>query len=86
VACVPEPKLRSRRELYVTDTTNQQGHYALRGLRPGAYKLYAFDEVDPGAIYSPEFLKPFEDMGESIEVKEKDTITKPLQVLHQTED
>jgi hypothetical protein len=86
VVCVPEPKLRARHELYITDTTNQQGHYVLRGLRPGAYKVYAFDEVDPGAIYSSEFLKPIEDMGESMEVKEKDTLTKPLQVLHQTED
>ncbi|MFL6300854.1 MAG: hypothetical protein ACJ71N_09640, partial [Terriglobales bacterium] len=39
VACVPEPKLRSRRELFITDTTNQQGHYVLRGLRPGSYKV-----------------------------------------------
>ena len=86
VVCVPEAKLRARHELYITDTTNQQGHYVLRGLRPGAYEVYAFDEVDPGAIYSSEFLKPIEDMGESMEVKEKDTLTKPLQVLHQTED
>jgi hypothetical protein len=86
VACVPEGIARARHELYITDTTNQQGHYVLRGLRPGSYKLYAFDEIDPGAIYSSEFLKPFEDLGESIEVKEKDTLNKPLQVLHQTED
>ncbi|MFL6300044.1 MAG: carboxypeptidase-like regulatory domain-containing protein, partial [Terriglobales bacterium] len=86
VACVPEPKLRSRRELFITDTTNQQGHYVLRGLRPGSYKVYAFDEIDPGAIYSSEFLKPFEDMGESLTIQERDTVTKNLLVLHQTED
>jgi hypothetical protein len=86
VACVPEPKLQSRRELFVTDRTNQQGHYTLRGLRPGSYKLYAFDEIDPGAIYSSEFLKPFEEMGETLNVQERDTLTKPLQVLHHTED
>ena len=86
VACVPEPKLRHRRDLYITDTTNQQGHYVLRGLRPGSYRLYALDEVDPGAIYSSDFLKPFEDMGESLNVKEKDAVSKDLQVLHQIED
>ena len=86
VACVPEGTASSRRELYITDTTDQQGHYMLPGLRPGSYKLYAFDDIDPGAIYSSEFLKPFEDMGESITVQEKDAVTKNLQVLHQTED
>ena len=87
VTCVPkDPTLREQYELYVNDTTNQQGHYVLRGLRPGSYKLYAFDQIDQGAVYSPEFLKPFEDMGESIAIEEKGSLTKDLQVLHASEE
>jgi hypothetical protein len=43
VACVPGPEHRNRRDLYQQDTTDQQGHFSLRGLNLGAYMVPAWE-------------------------------------------
>ena len=40
-------KLRSLNEFVKTARTDKDGQYSVRGLAPGAYKLYAWQDVDP---------------------------------------
>jgi len=64
--------------MYGSTATQEQGAFVFKGVRPGAYKLFAFEEVEMFAWLDPEFLKPVESLGESISVSEGDRVTKQL--------
>jgi protocatechuate 3,4-dioxygenase beta subunit len=66
IALVPEEKHRGEFRLYKTKTTDQHGHFELRGIAPGEYKLFSWQEVESQAWEDSEFLKPFEKKGEKI--------------------
>ncbi len=68
VALVPEPDRRDREDLYRSATTDQYGRFTLRGIAPGEYKLFAFEDIEPGAYQDPAFLEPYEDQGEKVEL------------------
>jgi hypothetical protein len=40
----------------------------MKGVRPGAYKLFAFQEIEPFEWLDPEQLKMVEALGESLQV------------------
>lgn len=60
VALVPESTRREQFHLYKTASTDQYGHFELRGIAPGEYKLFSWEEVKADAWQDPEFIKPFE--------------------------
>ena len=70
VALVPDRARRTQYRLYKTQTTDQYGHFDLRGIAPGEYKLFSWEEAESDAWQDPEFLKAFEDKGEKISVPE----------------
>jgi protocatechuate 3,4-dioxygenase beta subunit len=78
VVLVPELKHREQYRLYKTQTTDQNGRFDLRGIPPGDYKLFSWEEVEMGAWEDPEFLKPFEEKGEKITLREGDQKTLSL--------
>jgi hypothetical protein len=46
------------------------GHFLLRGIPPGDYKIFCWDEVEDGAWEDPDFLKAFEKQGQSVSMEE----------------
>jgi hypothetical protein len=72
VVLVPDAKHRMQHRLYKTQTTDQYGHFDLRGIAPGEYKLFSWEAVESGAWEDPEFLKPSEEKGSKIAVQEGD--------------
>jgi len=66
---VPSAEHRKRTDLYQRDTTDEHGHFSLRGLNPGKYTVLAFDEPQPD-IHDPEFLKAYEGRGENVQLDE----------------
>ncbi len=64
VVLVPDPSRRDQSHLYRKVATDQFGHYLLRGIAPGDYKLFCWDEVEDGAREDPDFLRAYEDRGE----------------------
>jgi hypothetical protein len=72
VVLVPDAARRERHDLYKTARTDQHGQFVLRGLTPGDYKLFSWDQIDEGAWEDPDFLKPFEEKGEKVTVQEGD--------------
>jgi protocatechuate 3,4-dioxygenase beta subunit len=66
---VPSAEHRNRRDLYQRDTTDELGHFRLRGLNPGKYTVLAFDELQAD-IRQPEFLKSYEGRGEHVQLDE----------------
>jgi hypothetical protein len=81
VVLVPSGKRRSRFDLYKTQTTDQYGHFDFPGLPPGDYKLFSWEEIEEYAWQDPEFLKPVEDKGEEVALKESDQKTVNLTAI-----
>src|ERR1039458_3300224 len=57
------PQEKERREVslfYFTTSTDQSGNFTFSRVTPGEYKAYAWDEVESGAWFDPDFLKPIE--------------------------
>jgi hypothetical protein len=66
---VPSAERRNRMDLYQQDTSDEIGHFNLRGLNPGTYTVLAFEEPQPD-VREPEFLKAYEGRGEHVQVDE----------------
>ena len=65
-------------QMYRTTTTQENGTFLLKGVRPGAYKLFAFQDVEAFSWLDPEFLRPVEALGESISVGEGEKAARQL--------
>jgi len=67
VVDVPAAEHGMRLDLFQQDTTDQTGHFSLRGLNPGKYTVLAFEELQDD-FRQPEFLKTYENRGEKVEL------------------
>lgn len=56
---------------YKTTDTDQTGHFIIKGVAPGEYKLYAWEEIEEGAYEDPDFMKPHESDGQAVSIKER---------------
>lgn len=74
------PAQRPRMDLFKTTTTDQNGRYEFTSIAPGDYKLFALDDVEPGAWYDPDFLKDYEKQGEPATLDPKAQATVNLHV------
>jgi protocatechuate 3,4-dioxygenase beta subunit len=82
VVLVPEGfALREHAELYKNGVTDQFGKFTLRGVRPGEYKLFAWDDVEPGSWHDPDFLRLYEPKGVKVKVTEGGVEIKELRVI-----
>ncbi len=70
VILVPDPRLRHRSDLYKTAVTDNAGQFRFRGITPGEYKLFAFEEVETGAWQDPDFIRAYENRGVPVQVTE----------------
>jgi protocatechuate 3,4-dioxygenase beta subunit len=69
VVDVPSAEHGSRPDLYQRDTTDASGHFSLRGLNPGKYTVFAFEELQED-VRQPEFLKSYETRGQIVRLEE----------------
>ena len=70
VLLAPEGRFRAVTSFYRLTASDEEGHFEIKGAMPGAYKLYAFEELNANAIEDPEFLKPFESFGAAVVLQE----------------
>jgi hypothetical protein len=75
VILVPDEAHRSSRRLYKSASTDQYGRFELRGIAPGDYKLFSWEDVESGSWEDPDFLRDFEKQGEKISLQEGDQKT-----------
>lgn len=81
VVLVPEARRRDRRDLYRTAATDQYGQFRLRGIAPGEYELYAWEEVEPGAYRDPDFLRRYQEHSEAVRLREGEFKSLTLKVI-----
>jgi hypothetical protein len=66
------PAVNSRRKnfaLYRTTTSLRDGTFALHGIAPGEYKVFAWETVTAGAWENEDFLRRFEDRGTTVRLE-----------------
>jgi hypothetical protein len=72
------PERRGAHELYRITNTSERGLFSLNGVRPGAYKLFAFQEIEPFEWFDPEQLRAVESLGEAVVAGEGENVQRDL--------
>jgi len=80
VTLIPDGSPRSPTR-YKTAGTDQNGNFIIKGVAPGEYKIYAWEDIEEGAYQDPEFMKPHESDGQAVSIKEKAQETVQLKVI-----
>jgi hypothetical protein len=83
VAIVPD-RLRNRQDLYKTASTNQDGQFNIRGIAPGDYRVFAWEDIEPFAYFDPDVLKAFESQAKPVQVQELSRATVEVKLIPAT--
>ena len=75
VVLVPDEARRGRNDAYFTANSDAGGQFTLNNVPPGSYKLFAWEDIPAGAYQYPDFLRRYEDRGQSISVNPNGTVT-----------
>ncbi len=70
VVAVPEEKYRKLPDRFLAGATDQHGRFTIRGVAPGNYTLYAWQDLEEGVYRDPDFLKSQEANGTSVKIDE----------------
>jgi hypothetical protein len=70
VTLIPDPPQPERTSLYQLAETGENGSFQFQGLRPGKYRLYAWEEFEAGSQFDPDVTAPFQARSVAIEVAE----------------
>ncbi|HEV2351612.1 MAG TPA: carboxypeptidase-like regulatory domain-containing protein [Terriglobia bacterium] len=81
VVLVPDPPNRDRDDLYNSKPADQFGRFTMLGLPPGDFKIFAWDSALNVNIRDPEFLKSYEDRGQSVHVEQKHQQTVQVELI-----
>ncbi|MGC9971592.1 MAG: carboxypeptidase-like regulatory domain-containing protein [Bryobacteraceae bacterium] len=81
VALAPDAPRRDQVHLFRSATADRYGRYVLRGVPPGEYRLFAWEDVEAGAWLDPDFLGEYEKRGETVSVDERGRYTVQLKAV-----
>lgn len=76
-----EPELRRSARSYRVAVTQERGAFVFKAVRPGSYKLFALEAVEPFAWLDPQLLEPVDAKGDSVSVSEGDQATRQLVLI-----
>jgi hypothetical protein len=74
-------ELRRCAAMYRVVSTREHDSFEFKDLRPGTYKLFAFQEVEPFAWVDPEVMKPIESLGQIVTVNAGEHISLQLSAI-----
>jgi carboxypeptidase family protein len=77
----PEGRRREQRSFFKMANADAQGHFTIKGIAPGDYKLFAWAQIDDPDYQDPEFLKPYENQGEAVTIRENSRESVQLKLM-----
>ncbi len=81
VVLIPELSRRDQARLYKTATTDKLGQFEFRGIPPGDYELFAWENPDAVPYRDPDFLQAYDKSGETLHVTEGGMYTATLKLI-----
>ncbi len=81
VALIPDPARPELASKLKSATSGADGRFFLTGVAPGEYRLYAFEQPQPGSLVNLEFYTPLESKSVKLTVKEGERKQTDLTVL-----
>jgi hypothetical protein len=79
IVLVPEEaELRLSPQAYRFSQSDSRGAFLFKGVRPGGYRLFAFESIAPFAWMDPAILNGVEEWGQAVVVKEGERATHQL--------
>jgi hypothetical protein len=75
------PEQRGLHPLYRVTNASERGVFTLKGVPPGNYKLFAFQEIAPFEWFDPEQLRMVEALGEALSVAEGESALRDLAAI-----
>jgi len=81
VSVVLIPNVRRRTELYRTTTTDVAGRFHFDRIPPGDYKVFAWEEVQDGAWFDPDFMKGVENRGTPARITDGQTASVRIELI-----
>jgi hypothetical protein len=70
VVAVPDEKYRKLSDRFGIGASDQHGRFTIRGVAPGSYTLYAWQDLEEGVWRDADFLKSQEANGTAVKVEE----------------
>lgn len=66
----------NRIDLYKTAVADANGHFTIRGIAPGDYKLFSWEALEQFAYFDSDFVRQFEQRGKFVQIAEslKETV------------
>jgi len=77
---VPD-RFRERADLFKTAVTDKDGHFTIRGIPPGEYKVFAWEAIEQFAYFDPDVLRQFEQLGKAVSIPESGKITLEVKLI-----
>jgi protocatechuate 3,4-dioxygenase beta subunit len=77
-------RLRNRTDLFKTATSGANGRFTLRGITPGDYKLFAWEDIEPFSYFDSDVLRPFEALGKTVRIQENSRETAEVKIIPAT--
>lgn len=77
---VPD-KYRDRPELFKSATTDQTGHFSIKAVIPGDYKLFAWEVLESFGYFDADLLKQVEASGKPVHVGESNKLQVDVRVI-----
>jgi len=82
VVLIPQEKERKGLSFfYSTTSTDQYGNFTFNRVMPGDYKVYAWEDIQYGLYYDPDFMMEYESKGESVTAKEASPVNVKLTMI-----
>lgn len=69
------PTQRERHELYREAISDREGRFTIRGIAPGEYSIFAWENLEPYSYHDPEILRAYETSGKRVQVMESSSQT-----------
>jgi Carboxypeptidase regulatory-like domain len=75
------PVQRNRTDIYRTSITGGNGSFAITGITPGDYSLFAWEAMEPNSYRDPDVLRQYESKGRSVRIADASNQTIELRVI-----
>ena len=81
VVLLPDGKGRGQPSDYQDCITDLSGGFHFSNIVPGDYTMFAWEQIDRGAYFDPDFLARFDDRGKAIHIEEDDHLNLKLDAI-----